>query len=139
MATGHVFTGGRSRNPRFFQAKYLSPKEKTTAGKYDSLVAQLVRGRVGPAEFRHEVAKLPTFRGRKLASNPDAVLARVEQRRALEEEVLFVYANPETQKIPELVNEIHADLGALLDKAQKLASLMEPAPRPPLRRARIIK
>jgi hypothetical protein len=85
------------------------------------------------------VAKLPTFRGRKLASNPDAVLARVEQRRALEEEVLFVYANPETQKIPELVNEIHADLGALLDKAQKLASLMEPAPRPPLRRARIIK
>lgn len=85
-----VFTGGRSRNQRFFQAKYLSPKEKTTAGKYDSLVAQLMRGRIGPAEFRDEVAKLPTFRGRKLASNPDAVLARVEQRRALEEEV-FIY------------------------------------------------
>lgn len=64
--------------------------ETQRLGRYNSLVGQLAEGRISPAEFRRKVVSWRPVAGQRLASDPDAVLARLDERRAADRE-LFEY------------------------------------------------
>jgi hypothetical protein len=66
--------------------------EARRLGRYDALVGRLSRGEITGAEFRRRVRSWRPVAGEQLASDPDAVLAALEQRRAADLE-LFSYSS----------------------------------------------
>jgi hypothetical protein len=64
--------------------------ETRRLGRYDALVRQLREGKIGGAAFERRVRSWRPVGGQRLASDPDAVLARLDERRAADLE-LFEY------------------------------------------------
>jgi hypothetical protein len=77
---------------RFVELSGLSRQERSRIGRYGSLVGQLRDGQITPAAFRRRVSRWAPVAGLPLLSDPDAVLAIVERRRAAGEPS-FVYRN----------------------------------------------
>lgn len=75
---------GEVRRPDRAEARRL--------GRYDNLVRQLRGGRITGAEFERTVRRMRLLDGRRFASNPQAVLARLEVRKALDLDV-FTYVS----------------------------------------------
>lgn len=74
----------------FVELSGLTRAEVRRLARYDSLVGQLARGQIGGREFRRRVGSWRPVQGLPLASDPEAVLAAVERRRAADVEV-FTY------------------------------------------------
>ena len=64
--------------------------ETQRLARYNALVGQLAEGKISGTEFQRKVESWRPVAGQRLASDPDAVLARLEQRRA-EDRELFEY------------------------------------------------
>jgi hypothetical protein len=75
---------------RFVEFVALDRAEARRLGRYDALVSQLSSGRISSAEFERRARALRPFRGEHFASDPNAVLARLDQLRAGDRET-FVY------------------------------------------------
>jgi len=78
--------------PRFVIIEGLLRRDLRRAGRYDSLVGKLEEHRITPAEFRRRVRSWRPIAGFRFLSDPDAVLALLEERRASDQEV-FVYSS----------------------------------------------
>lgn len=76
--------------PRFLILEGLSRSQLRRAGRYGDLVSKLERGRIDAATFRRRVRSWRPLEGFRFLSDPDAVLALLESRRAHDREV-FVY------------------------------------------------
>ena len=76
--------------PRFLILEGLSRSQLRRAGRYGDLVSKLEVGRIGAATFRRRVRAWRPLEGYTFLSDPDAVLALLESRRAHDREV-FVY------------------------------------------------
>lgn len=66
--------------------------EARRLGRYNSLVGQLSRGQISGTEFERRVRSWKPLAGQRLASDPKAVLARLESLRAADIE-LIVYVS----------------------------------------------
>ena len=60
--------------------------------RYDALVGQLSRGQITNAEFRRKVSSWRPIAGQGLTSDPDAVLARLDELRAQDQETFHYYS-----------------------------------------------
>ena len=78
--------------PRFVVIETDNRRDLTRAARYDNLVSQLASGRISPAAFRRRVGSWRPIGDHKFLSDPGAVLAIIEARRAGELE-LFVYSS----------------------------------------------
>jgi hypothetical protein len=78
--------------PYFVELSGLSRRDVRRAARYDNLVRQMAEGRVSAATFRRRVGRWRPIDGRRFLSDPDAVLAVLEDRRALDLEI-FVYTS----------------------------------------------
>jgi hypothetical protein len=79
---------GRGAEFRVFEG--LSRAEARRISRYNSIVGQLSEGRISEREFERKVSTWRQFRGERLTSDPGAVLAQLDIRRAGELE-LFEY------------------------------------------------
>jgi len=75
--------------PRFLIIDALSRRDLTRAGRYEELVKRLENGRIRPADFRRRVVSWRPIAGHRFLSDPDAVLAVLEERRAQDKEVFY--------------------------------------------------
>jgi hypothetical protein len=75
--------------PRFVIIEALSRRDLRRAGRYDHLVRQLDEGRISPAAFQRRVRGWRPIVGERFLSDPDAVLALLEDRRASDLEVFY--------------------------------------------------
>jgi len=75
--------------PRFLIIEALSRRDLTRAGSYEELVKRLENGRIRPADFHRRVASWRPIAGHRFLSDPDAVLAILEGRRAQDKEVFY--------------------------------------------------
>ena len=75
---------------RFLVLEGFGRRQLSRAGRYADLVSKLDRGRIDPRVFRLRVRRWRSIEGFAFLSDPDAVLALLEQRRANDYEV-FVY------------------------------------------------
>ena len=78
--------------PRFVIVEGLIYRDLKRAGRYDSLVGKLEENRIAPAEFRRRVRSWRPIAGFRFLSDPAAVLALLDERRASDQEV-FVYSS----------------------------------------------
>jgi hypothetical protein len=78
--------------PRFIIVEGLTYRDLKRAGRYDSLVGKLQEHRFTPAEFRRRIRSWRQIAGFRFLSDPDAVLALLDERRASDQEV-FVYSS----------------------------------------------
>jgi hypothetical protein len=67
-----------------------SRREASRAARYDAYVGQLAEGRITARAFERKISGWRPIRGERFLSNPDAVLAVLENRRAADQET-FVY------------------------------------------------
>jgi hypothetical protein len=77
---------------RFVIVEGLPRRDLRRAGRYDSLINQLDEGRILPTEFRRRVRSWRPIADFRFLSDPDAVLALLEELRASDQEV-FVYTS----------------------------------------------
>ena len=75
---------------RFLVLDGLSRRQLSRAGRYADLVSKLDDGRISSKDFRRRVRRWRSIEGFAFLSDPDAVLALLEQRRANDYEI-FVY------------------------------------------------
>lgn len=78
--------------PRFIVVEGLTYRDLKRAGRYDSLVGKLQEHRITPTEFRRRIRSWRPIAGFRFLSDPDAVLAVLDERRASDQEV-FVYSS----------------------------------------------
>lgn len=78
--------------PRFIIVEGLIYRDLKRAGRYDSLVGKLQEHRITPAEFRRRIRSWRPIAGFRFLSDPNAVLALLDERRASDQEV-FVYSS----------------------------------------------
>jgi hypothetical protein len=71
------------------EVSHLNRAETARLARYNGLVGQLAQGQISPAEFERRVRSWRPVAGERLASNPEAVLARLEQRRAEDAELVY--------------------------------------------------
>jgi hypothetical protein len=76
--------------PRFLIVQGLSRRDTRRAARYGSLVSQLDDGAISGRAFSRRVGAWRPIVGYRFLSDPDAVLAIIEQRRAEDAEI-FVY------------------------------------------------
>ena len=72
--------------PRYLILEGLSRRDTRRAGRYEGLVAQLRQGRLTSATFRRRIASWKPIAGYTFLSDPDAVLAILDQLRAEDRE-----------------------------------------------------
>lgn len=77
---------------RFVIVETDNRRDLKRAARYDNLVSQLASGRLSPAVFRRRVGAWRPIAHLRFLSDPDAVLAIIEARRAGEKD-LFVYSS----------------------------------------------
>jgi hypothetical protein len=73
--------------PRFLIIEALNRRDLRRAGRYDNLVNQLYEGRITSASFERRVRGWRPIAEYTFLSDPDAVLAILEERRAADLEV----------------------------------------------------
>lgn len=76
--------------PRFVELAGLSRAERRRVARYDALVSNLLQGRLRPAAFRARVSSWRPIAGFRFLTDPDAVVAILDDRRQSGEET-FVY------------------------------------------------
>jgi hypothetical protein len=76
--------------PRFLVVEGLSRADTRRAARYEGLVGQLRDGKITPATFERRVSSWRPIAGYRFLSDPYAVLAILEERRAQDQEI-FVY------------------------------------------------
>ena len=82
--------------PRFIIIEGLSRGDLRRAGRYQNLVRLLSEGRMTPAEFRRRVRSWRPIAGFTFLSDPDAVLAQLDEQRAGDQDV-FYYSSGRSQ------------------------------------------
>ncbi len=96
---GHEPAGVRERTTisllvddqaRFVELAGLHRAERRRVARYDALVSNLLQGRLRPAAFRARVSSWRPVAGFRFLSDPDAVVAILDERRESGEET-FVY------------------------------------------------
>lgn len=75
--------------PRFVLVEGLSGRDLRRAGRYGRLARELESGRLSHAAFRRQVGAWRPIAGFRFLSDPDAVLALVEDRRAADLEIFY--------------------------------------------------
>lgn len=73
----------------------LNGSDVRRTARYSSLVGELVSGELSPQAFRRRVGSWREIRGERFESDPDVVMAIIETRRALGEEI-FEYLGRRT-------------------------------------------
>ena len=84
MRAGRSETAFFGADARFVELGGLDRAEARRLGRYNSMVRQLHDGRISKAQFRSRARALRPIRAERLASDPDAVLARIDELRALD-------------------------------------------------------
>jgi hypothetical protein len=79
-------------DPRFIVIETDNRRDLRRAARYDNLVSQMASGRLSPEAFRRRVCSWRPIGEFRFLSDPDAVLAIIEARRAGELD-LFVYSS----------------------------------------------
>lgn len=78
--------------PRFVVIETDNRRDLKRAARYDNLVSQLASGRLSPKAFQRRVGASRPIAGNAFLSDPEAVLAIIESRRAGELD-LFIYSS----------------------------------------------
>lgn len=74
---------------RFVILERATRGEARRAGRYASLVSNLQQGKMPPTAFERRMRSWKPIRGHRFLSDPQAVLAIVESRRAAEQDTFF--------------------------------------------------
>ncbi len=98
QALGHPAAGDRppqislmvDNPPRWIITEALNRRDLTRAGRYDNLVSQLDTGRLSHNAFRRRVSSWRPIAGLRFLSDPDAVLAILQELRA-SDQMVFHY------------------------------------------------
>ena len=75
--------------PRWADFDGLARAEARRLGRYWHLVRQLAEGKLAPTAFQRRVAAWRPFRGETLLADPGTVIAFVEERRVVDEEIFY--------------------------------------------------
>jgi hypothetical protein len=75
--------------PRRIVIEGLSRRDVSRAARYDAFVSNLANGRILPAEFRRKIRAWRPIAGFRFLSDPDAVLALIEELRAADIELFY--------------------------------------------------
>jgi len=75
--------------PRRIVIEGLSRRDVSRAARYDAFVSNLANGRISPAEFRRRMRTWRPIAGFRFLSEPDAVLALIEELRAADIELFY--------------------------------------------------
>jgi hypothetical protein len=78
--------------PRRIVIEGLSRRDVRRAARYGAFVSNLANGRISPAEFRRRIRTWRPIAGFRFLSDPDAVLALIEELRAADIEPFYYEA-----------------------------------------------
>ncbi len=82
--------------PRWVIIESPNRRDVSRAGAYENLVGDLERGMISSDAFRRRVSSWRPISGNRFLSDPDAVLAIIEDRRAGDQELFYYDAGRST-------------------------------------------